>query len=147
MSLDSEHNSIFKTKHALLGTLMDTGPIRDAQQTKQNGYSIPCDCGWCYIRETSRTLEVCIKEHRYNLTQGLLEQSKLAQHTYEEAHKICWNEVKVLQIEPNTTCRKYKESTHMSLIDYPISHPRLGVSPIWTPVMTAEVKNLWLRPV
>jgi hypothetical protein len=40
-----------------------------------------------------------IKEHKYNLTQGLLEQSKSAQHTYEEGHKILWNETKVLHIE------------------------------------------------
>jgi hypothetical protein len=63
--------------------------------------------------ETSRPLEVCIKEHKYNLTQGLLEKSKLAQHAYEEGHKICLNEAQVLQIEPNTTYRKYKES-HVS---------------------------------
>jgi hypothetical protein len=49
--------------------------------------------------ETSRLLEVCIKEPKYNLTQGLLEKSKIAQHVYKEGHKICWNELKVLQIE------------------------------------------------
>jgi hypothetical protein len=30
--------------------------------------------------------------------QGLIEKSKLAPHAYEEGHKICWKEVKVLQI-------------------------------------------------
>jgi hypothetical protein len=67
---------------------MRTGPVRDAQQTKQCMYSIPCDCGRCYIAETSTPLEVRNKEHKYNLTQGLLEKSKLAQHVYEEGHKI-----------------------------------------------------------
>jgi hypothetical protein len=33
-------------------------------------------CSRCYISETSRPFEVCIKEHKYNLTQGLLEKSK-----------------------------------------------------------------------
>jgi hypothetical protein len=93
---------IFKTKHTLHGTLLKTGPVRDAQQMKQCVYSIPRDCGRCYISETSRPLKVCIKEHKYNLTRGLLEKSKPAQHAYEEGHKICWNEAKVLQIEPNT---------------------------------------------
>jgi hypothetical protein len=64
--------TIFKTKHTLHGTLMKTGLVRDAM--------IPCDCGRCYIGEASRPLEVCIKEHKYNLTQGLLEKSKSAQH-------------------------------------------------------------------
>jgi hypothetical protein len=52
--------------------------------------------------ETSRYLEVCIKEHKYDLTHGLLEESELAQHAYEGDHKIYWKAAKVLQIEPNT---------------------------------------------
>jgi hypothetical protein len=85
----------------------------------------------------SRPLEVRIKEHKHNLTQDLLEKPKLPQHAYEEGHKIYWNEAKVLQIEPNTTYRKYKQSAHMSLIDHPISQPRLDISPIWISVITA----------
>jgi hypothetical protein len=120
---------------------MKTGPVRDIQQTKQCVYSILFDCGRCYIGETGRPLEVRIKEHKYNLTQCLLEKSKLSQHAYEEGHKICWSEPKVLQIEPNTTHKKYKESTHMSLLDHQISQPSLDISPIWTPVISAEVKE------
>jgi predicted transcriptional regulator len=88
---------------------MKTGSVRYTQQMKQCVYNIPCDCGRCYIDETSRPLEVRIKEHKY-LMQILLEKSKLTQHAYEEGHRICWNEAKALQIEPNTTYRKYKES-------------------------------------
>jgi hypothetical protein len=94
--------------------IMKTGLVRDAQQTKHCVYNIPCDCDRCYIGKTSRHLEVHITEHKYNLTQGLSEKSKFAQHTYEEAHIICSNEARVLQIEPNTTYRKYKESTPVS---------------------------------
>jgi hypothetical protein len=82
--------AIFKTEHTLHGTLMRTGPFRDAQQMKLCMYNIPCDCSRCYIGETSRPLEVCSKEHEYNLTKVLLEKLKLAQHAYEEGHKICW---------------------------------------------------------
>jgi hypothetical protein len=70
---------------------------------------MPCNCGRCYIDKTSRSLEVHIKEHKYNLTQGMHEKSKLPQHAYEEGHKICWKEAKVLQIEPNPTYRKYRD--------------------------------------
>jgi hypothetical protein len=85
---------------------MKRGPVRDAQWMKRRCvYKIPCDCGRCYIGETSRPLEVSIKENKYNLTQGLLEESKLAQHAYGEKRKIhvCWKEAKALQVEPNTT--------------------------------------------
>jgi hypothetical protein len=89
-----------------------------------------------------KSIEVCIKGHKCNLTQGLLEKSKLAQHAYEEGHKICWNEAKFLQIEPNTTYKKYKESTHLSLLHHPTSQPSLDISPIWTHLITAEVKKI-----
>jgi hypothetical protein len=61
---------IFKTKHTLKETLMKTEPVRDAQQTMQCVYNIPCHCGRCDIGEKSRLLEARIKEHKYNLTQG-----------------------------------------------------------------------------
>jgi hypothetical protein len=44
--------TIFKTKHTFSGTLMKTGPVREAQQTKLCVYSISCDCARCYIGET-----------------------------------------------------------------------------------------------
>jgi hypothetical protein len=106
----------------------------------------PIACGRCYIGEISRPLEVCIKKHKYNLTQGLPEKSYLAQHAYK-GHRTRWKVAKVLQIELNTTYRKYKESAHMSLLDHPISQPSLDISPIWTPIIAAEVTKLQLHPV
>jgi hypothetical protein len=47
-----------------------------------------------------------------------------------------------LQIEPNTTYRKYKKSAHMSLADHPISQTSLDISPICTPIIAAEVRKL-----
>jgi hypothetical protein len=92
--------------------------------------------------ETNRPLEVSIKEHKYNLRQGLLEKLELAQHAYEEGHKICWYEAGVLQIEPNIIYRKYKESAHMSLLANPISQPSLDISPTWIPVICEEAGKL-----
>jgi hypothetical protein len=69
--------TIFKTKHTLRGTLMKTGTDKEAQEI-WCVYSIPLDCGICYIGEKSRP------------------------------SIICWKVAKVLQIEPNTTYRKYR---------------------------------------
>jgi hypothetical protein len=133
--------TIFKTKHTLRGTLMKTGPVRDTQQTKQCVYSIPCDCGRCYISETSRPLEVHIKEHKYNLTQGLLEKSKLAQHAYEEGNKISCR----LSTTPHTENTKNQPTCFCWTIRS--VNPVLDISPIWALVITAEVKKIQLRPV
>jgi hypothetical protein len=110
-----------------------------SQQTKQCVYNIPCDCGGCYIGETSRPLQVCIKDHKYNLTQSLIEKSKLVQLASEKGNKLCWKEANVLQMETNNTYRKYKEPVQMSLVDNPISQESLDISPIWTPIIAAEL--------
>jgi hypothetical protein len=72
---------------------------------------------------------------------------KLANHTYEQDHSICWKEATVLQIEPNYTYRKCKEAAHMVLEDHSISQPCLDMSPIWTPIIATEVSKIQLRPV
>jgi hypothetical protein len=46
-------------------------------------------------------------------------------------------------MEPNTTCKEYKDSAHIYLVDHLISH----ISPIWTPIIVAEVRKLQLCPV
>jgi hypothetical protein len=40
-----------------------------------------------------------------------------------------------------------KESSHMCLIEHPISQPSLDISPNWTPIIAADVKKLQLLPV
>jgi hypothetical protein len=42
-----------------------------------------------------------LREHRYNLREGLLEKSKLAQHAYEEGHRVGWDAARILEIESN----------------------------------------------
>jgi hypothetical protein len=95
---------------------------------RQCVYNIPCKHGKCYFGETGTLLEVHIKEHKHNLRQGVMEKLKLAQHAYDKGHQICWKEAKVLQIELNNICRKYKESTYMAYEANPISQPSLYLS-------------------
>jgi hypothetical protein len=89
--------------------LTRTIPHREAQDMRQCIYSIPCECGRCYIRETGRSLGVRIREHMTNLKQGLMEKSRLAKHDYEEEHHIQWKEAKVVQIETSNICRSVKK--------------------------------------
>jgi hypothetical protein len=95
---------------------MKTGLERDLQQTAQCIYSIPCECGRSYTGKTSRPLAVWLREHRQNLQQGLQEKSKLAQHAYEEGHRVGWDNARILEIESNSRYRKYKESAHMAIL-------------------------------
>jgi hypothetical protein len=90
--------TIFKTKHILRSSLIKTRPERHPQQRAQCIYSIPCECGRSYIGETGRPLVVLLRVRRHNLKEGLLEKSKLAQHAYEEGHRVSWDKAKVLKI-------------------------------------------------
>jgi hypothetical protein len=126
---------------------MKTRPEGDPLHTAQCIYSIPCECGRSYIGETGRPLAVRLREHRHNLEQGRLEKSKLAQHAYEEGHRIGWDDARVLEIESNSRCRKYKELAHMACLINPISQPNLDISPIWILLISNEVSNSQRRSV
>jgi hypothetical protein len=42
-----------------------------------------------------------------NLHKGLIGKSKLAQHAYEEGHRVGWDDAGILEIESNNRRRKY----------------------------------------
>jgi predicted GIY-YIG superfamily endonuclease len=63
---------------------MKTRLERNSQQTVQCIYNIPCECGRSYVGETSRPLAVRLREHKHGLKEGLVEDSKLVQHAFEE---------------------------------------------------------------
>jgi hypothetical protein len=64
----------------------------------------------------------------------------------KKATKHVLKQGKVLQIEPNMAHRN-KRNPPKSLIDHLISQPIFDISPIWTPVISAEVRKLQLHPV
>jgi predicted GIY-YIG superfamily endonuclease len=94
--------TVFKTKHTLRSSLVRTRPKRYLQQMAHCVYSIPCECGRRYNGETGRLLAVRIREHKHNLNEGILDKSKLAQHAYEEGHRVDWDEARVLEIESHS---------------------------------------------
>jgi hypothetical protein len=130
---------IFKTKPTLRSSLVKTRPERDPLQTAQRVYSIPCECGRNYISETGRPLAVRLREH--NLQQSLLKKSKLAQHAYEEGHRVGWDEARILEIESNSRYKKHKESAHVVCLTNSISQPNLDIPPIWISHIGNEVTN------
>jgi hypothetical protein len=90
---------------------------------------------------------VRLRVHRHNLKEDHLEKSKLAQNAYEEGHRVDWDDARILEIESNSTYRKYKESAHMACLTDPISQPGLDISPIWTSLISNEVSNSQRRYV
>jgi hypothetical protein len=85
------------------------------------------------------SLAVRLREHTHNIKEGLLEKSNLAQHAYEECHRVVWVEARILEIENNSRYRKYKESVHIACFTNPISQPSMDISPICVPLISNEV--------
>jgi hypothetical protein len=102
---------------------------------------LPCECGRCCIGETGRALALRIHEHRHNLKEGLLDESKLTQHAYEEDHRVDWDKARALEIESVSRYRKYKESAHMAGSTNPISQHSWHISPLWIPLISKEVSK------
>jgi hypothetical protein len=88
-----------------------------------------------------------LHEQRHNLQQGLLEESKLVQHAYEEVHRVGWDDARILEIESNSRYKKYQESAHMTCLTNPISQPSLDIPSIWIPLISSEVSNSQRRSV
>jgi hypothetical protein len=75
--------------------------------------AFPRECGRSYTGETGRSLAMQLREHRHNLKDGLLVKSKLAQHAYEENHRVGWDDAKILETESNSKFKKYWESAYI----------------------------------
>jgi hypothetical protein len=47
-----------------------------------------------------------LPDDKLNFKQGILKKSKLAQHAYEEGHRVIWDEVGILENKSNSRCMK-----------------------------------------
>jgi hypothetical protein len=72
------------------------------------------------------------------LVEGHLEQSRLAEHAFEDDNSVVWDQAKIPQIATNHVQRKYGESAHMSRLKNPISQPSVESLPIWFPLISKE---------
>jgi hypothetical protein len=76
---------------------------------------------------------------RYNLKEGLCERSKLADHAFEEGHRVGWDQAEILEVECNSLCRKYKKTAHLACCNNPISQASVEMSPLWLPFIKKEL--------
>ena len=69
---------------------------------------------------------------------GNVEKSKLAARAFEEGHIIEWDETAIVQIEPDSNYRKYKDAANMLCTNNPVSQPSVDISSIYFPVIKKE---------
>ena len=80
-----------------------------------------------YIGETCRLLQTRVNEHKWNTTNGEIDKSKIAEHSWEQKHRFQWDKASIISTEENSRIRKLKESAFIHVI----SQPSIVISPIW----------------
>jgi hypothetical protein len=73
-----------------------------------------------------------------SLKKGLTEKSKLAEHACE-GQRVGWNKARILEIEGNSSYRKYKKSAYMTCSTNSVSQPNLNISPYGLPLSTMRL--------
>ena len=90
---------------------------KDTTPTIKNNnvvYKIRCnDCDASYVGQTKRQLGTRIKEHKNNFKQQNSKLSVISQHRLEKNHEIKWNEIEILDTEPNFHKRLISEMIHI----------------------------------
>jgi predicted GIY-YIG superfamily endonuclease len=122
----------FHSRTTLRNILCKTNPNNNIKLESKNViYSLPCECGKRYLGETGRPLGVRLAEHKKNVKEGKTNISKLAEHVWEEHHKVLWDNIEIVGRESNRLKRKIVEASFMAVDDNCISQASKDVSTIW----------------
>ena len=101
---------------------------------------LTCECGKRNIGETRRPLLTRVNEHKRNTTNGEIDKSKIAKHSWEQKHRFQWDKASIINKEANSRIRKLKESAFIHCTDRVIIQPSNDISPIWLPIIRPEIK-------
>ncbi|KYQ60037.1 hypothetical protein ALC60_00918 [Trachymyrmex zeteki] len=81
-------------------------------------YKICClDCNASYVGQTKRKAKTRIKEHKSNIKRSNDALTILSQHQIDKNHKINWENIKILDIEPYFQKRMTSEMIHIKKIN------------------------------
>jgi len=77
-------------------------------------YKINCnECNASYVGQTKRQLLTRIKEHRRNGNLSTSKTSVITQHMNDHSHSFDWNNIQILDTEPNYYKRSISEMLHI----------------------------------
>ena len=83
--------------------------------------------------------------HKRNTTNGEIDKSKIAEHSWEQKHRLQWDKASLIRKEENWKIRKLKESAFIHCTGHVISQPSIDISPIWLSIIRPKIKRkkLW----
>jgi len=119
---ESIANTIDKTKHIIgyrvlnnLGKHIKAHKDTNELLTNSNVvYKICCnDCNASYVGQTKRQVKTRIKEHKNNSKLISSKPSVITEHIREHSHSFDWDNIKIMDTEPNYYKRTVSEMLHI----------------------------------
>ena len=130
---------IFTYKSCLKDVLIKNSPSNNNNII----YKIPClNCNSVYIGQTSKSLEIRVKQHKYNFRTAQ-QNSACFKHSFETDHRIDWeSSVKILN-NNNWTERNIIESFLIEKTNnFNISKGLCSFDPVLTTLLTTDLRSL-----
>jgi hypothetical protein len=85
-------------------------PVKDGLGLRTPGvYSIPCEYGQVYIRETGSSIEAAIKEHHQHIWLGQPDKLVVTKHRFNNNHLIKFQDTWIFSTVPGYTDRLISE--------------------------------------
>ena len=128
--------SVCRSRSTLRSALVQVTQTSEDRKKKGIIYDVPCqDCDCVYIRETSKTLEKCLSEHK-NAVKKHDCNNGIAAHAWTNQHQVDWKAAKTREMEGNYWKRRVLEALH---IHQQLHTSNLGcglaIKPSWLPLL------------